>query len=105
MYTFPVSDDVKKQADTDMRSIKLQAIVPVTLGVSIRFESHGKMFVCKKSAANTWSLWTWSLGQDLPRPGHVTPPRVRFGSLDEIRSDINYVLNNGVLPPAARISS
>ena len=70
----------------DFDTVKL----PTKDGESVTFASHGEEFRLKRCRAGTYYL-------GLVRPYH----RARFGDADQIREDIDYVVQFGKLPPAA----
>jgi hypothetical protein len=67
------------------------AYLPINIGDTRTFESHGQTFAVKYHSRNTYVLSTVPPGQ-----------RRRWGNRDQIQKDIAYVIENGAMPPADR---
>lgn len=81
------------QVQEDMRRDQIRSLMPSVIGGHTNFASSDGMFTVKKLNASCWALW-----KVVPPPAS---PRLRFGTKPQIEEDINYVLDNGILPPAA----
>ena len=76
----------------EKRRERADSLVPRKVGVTeeFRVEATNRTFRVKRLHGNTWHL----------RDVNVST-RSRFGTLPEIRADVEYVLEAGTLPPAA----
>ena len=65
-------------------------LVPRKVDADSTFTAHGHTFTCARLSRTTWQLRDHSMRE-----------RARFGTQQEIRSDVEYALTYGTLPPPA----
>ena len=65
-------------------------LVSLKVGEYVSFVAHGHNFGLKRIDRSAYHLWDESISE-----------RSRFGTRQEIRSDVEYALTYGTLPPPA----
>lgn len=76
--------------------------LPRHINDTTEFTAHGIVWVIRKISATEFSLRKKFTGSPYNLGDVGMAGRARFGIAREIREDIGYVLENGVLPPRKR---